>query len=318
MTFKVVAHTLAAAVAAGGTFTISYPDGTSRGDFVGGVHHKISTAQGDYSAPGDFTITLNAADITVTWGAGNAPLGAGLPMHIQLDELGSDDGKPAQIDETVNVRLFPTAHVDLGSPITLDANGLIVAATGAELPNAETVTYTPDNAGASPVDGANQTWELDVPRNVTAAVTHATSVVAMTVTVTGKDVYGATMVEDLAIAATGVSQTADGKKAFASIDSIAFTAAGNAEANTANIGFGDVLGLPVALPNAAYVLAEIENGATAVAGTLVAADSADPTATTGDVRGTYDPNSAADGSKGFALLVALADVEDHGLAQYAG
>jgi hypothetical protein len=42
------------------------------------------------------------------------------------------------------------------------------------------------------------------------------------------------------------------------------------------------------------------------------------TATTADVRGTYDPNVACDGSKGFKLIVALQDPQFLGNPQYDG
>ena len=43
-------------------------------------------------------------------------------------------------------------RVSLGSPIALDADGLIVGATSTELPNNGTKTYTTANHGASPID----------------------------------------------------------------------------------------------------------------------------------------------------------------------
>lgn len=56
----------------------------------------------------------------------------------------------------------------------------------------------------------------------------------------------------------------------------------------------------------------------AVNGTLATADDNTATATTGDVRGTYDPTTACDGSTSFDLLVISPDSEYKGVAQYAG
>lgn len=53
-------------------------------------------------------------------------------------------------------------------------------------------------------------------------------------------------------------------------------------------------------------------------GTFVAADATEPSGTTGDVRGTYTPVDASDGSTGVKLLVALPDPNDLGMAQYNG
>jgi len=129
-------------------------------------------------------------------------------------------------------------------------------------------------------------------------------------TVTGTDEFGNTVVES---SASGTSMA--GKKAFKTVTSVV----PSANITSATVGTGDVLGLPAFLPGAGRVLAELEDGAAATAGTLVAGVRTTPaTATTGDVRGTYDPNSAADGSKAFELVVALDDPSDKGVAQYAG
>lgn len=53
-------------------------------------------------------------------------------------------------------------------------------------------------------------------------------------------------------------------------------------------------------------------------GTFVAAVDSEATATTGDVRGTYDPVDACDGDDGYMLLVALTEPDNKGVAQYAG
>jgi hypothetical protein len=55
----------------------------------------------------------------------------------------------------------------------------------------------------------------------------------------------------------------------------------------------------------------------ALRGAFVPAVVTEPTATSGDVRGTYDPLEAADGEKAFGLLVRLADPANLGLTQYA-
>jgi len=89
---------------------------------------------------------------------------------------------------------------------------------------------------------------------------------------------------------------------------------------TGTIGFGDVLGLPVFLPSAAFINAELQDGVAASAGTVVAglSPATVSTATTADVRGTYDPNAACDGSKVFELLVNLSDPTHRGNPQYDG
>jgi len=235
-----------------------------------------------------------------------------MPQHTisHADELYFGAARqPNMVSKRRGVRLHPIVQVDLGAPLTLDADGLIDAATGTELPDTETVTYTPANAGTSPVDGANTTWVLDVPRNITAAVSHGSSVVAMTILITGKDVYGQRMSELLTIAATGTSQTATGVKAFKSIDSIAITAAADAEANTLDVGFGDTLGLPYRLGGAYDILSKfVDGGLEAIgSGTQTAGVATTATTTTGDVRGTWLPATATNGTRRFRMWMKIHD-----------
>jgi hypothetical protein len=107
-----------------------------------------------------------------------------------------------------------------------------------------------------------------------------------------------------------------GKKAFKTITDVS----SSASITGLTVGTGDVLGLPVFVPGGGHVVAEMEDGANATAGTVVGGDltAGGATATTGDVRGTYDPNSAADGGKVFQLMVALPDPGYIGVDQYAG
>ncbi len=326
---QIIETTLASSLATAGTLALDYPDGMTEGDFALAAAHKIVALQYTWKAPNDFTITLGDSQFTITWKA-SATLPAGTKLTIQLEQPGREvgrrrvNGSRAALAGTTAI--LTAMLINLGTPATLDADAFIKAATSTELPNAETVTYTPDTNGTSPTDGVGPVvtrngvdyWELDVPRNITAAATHGSSVVAMTIVVTGLDVYENDVVESLSIAATGTSQTAAGLKAFKWVRSIAITAAGNAEANTLNMGFGDVLGLPVFIPSAACILKELEDGAAASAGTGVAGSQSAPTATTGDVRGTYDPNSACNGSKNFSLVVWLADDGYLGATPYAG
>jgi hypothetical protein len=208
------------------------------------------------------------------------------------------------------VPITPLTKISLGSPVTLDADGLIVAATSTELPNATTKTYTTATDNTTPLDGAiaapstvflngadRLVWVLDAPRNITGVVTHSTTTLAMTVTINGYDMYGAPMSEILTFAATATSIAAAGKKAFKYIYSYVITAAGNATTNTLNLGWGDVLGLPYRLPAKSDLMQSWFNEVIeSTAATAVVGDATTATATTGDVRGTVDLNSALDGS----------------------
>ena len=199
--------------------------------------------------------------------------------------------------------------LNMGTPIVGDVDALIKAATSTELPNAETVTYTFPHASASPQDGVNLTGIMDVPRNITAAVTHSSSIVAMTILITGTDVYGVAMTELMTVVATGTSAAYNGKKAFKTVTSIAMTAVGDAEANTVGMGFGDVLGIPYVLTDESDVLG-FYAGTTEekLASVFVGAVATNPaTNATGDTRGTVNPNTTLDGSVQLYLWMSVQD-----------
>ncbi len=238
------------------------------------------------------------------------------------EDLFSGEAQFGPANSALNgIPLTPLFLIDLGAPITLDTNGLIVAATSTELPDTETVTYTFPVVSASPQDGANVSGVLATPRNITCLTTHGSSIVAMTVLVTGTDVYGIVMSELITIAATGTSEVDVGAKAFATVTSIAITASADAEANTLNMGWGDVLGLPYRV-DVDGILSVVEAGLpiAATAANFVPAVTTDPaTTTTGDVRGTYIPETAADGTLTIQLLAKVAGratkVEAYGIDQ---
>ena len=214
---------------------------------------------------------------------------------------------------------LPVFKAELGAPSVADADFLVKAATGTELPDTETVTYTPATDGTSPLDGAVDTatiypngagsattvWDVrdgaTFGRNLVSVATEDSAVVAMTILISGYDYLMQSMSELHTITATGTSKTATGTKAFAYVESIAITAAGDAEANALNIGTGSVLGLPFALQDKGDILSATIGGVQEQVGvasnlTVVAAVSTTATTSTGDVRGTVTFNGTLDGS----------------------
>lgn len=213
--------------------------------------------------------------------------------------------------------------VDLGTPLVAVADGLIKAATSTEMPNAATKTYVPgtvtspldsadlpSTATIQTVDGAVLCWVLDVPRGVTSVVTHATSVVAMTIRITGYDLYRAKMVEEHGITATGTSKTVAGKKAFKYISKIELISAGNATGNSAcNIGFNKALGLPYKLADYADLISVWFDDAIDTATVAKADATATQTAITGDVRGTVVIAGTLDGAKTLKAWMHISDAD---------
>jgi hypothetical protein len=170
-------------------------------------------------------------------------------------------------------------------PVALDADGICAQQTLAA-------------AGNALLNGAlasGGTVTLDVPRNV---VVDAAGAATAVLTIYGTDAYGISMSE--AITLNGTTAVA-GKKAFKTITRVAASAA----ATDFFVGTGDVFGLPFRADSRNYCLTAW-NGAFVTTGTFVAAVTTDPaTTTTGDVRGTFAPADAADGSKQLTVWMYI-------------
>jgi len=179
-------------------------------------------------------------------------------------------------------------------PLTLQATGLATAqaATGG------VVALTAGTGVTTRVDAAGVTrYVLDVPRNITLTAAGAN---AQTATVRGYDQYGQAMSESFAAPSTS---TVAGKKAFKEIVSITFS---GTPGSNVSAGYANVFGLPYRVTDAGYLASVKWAGALAQdAGTFVAADTNTATSSTGDVRGTYAPSSAADGVKRLVALIGL-------------
>ena len=120
------------------------------------------------------------------------------------------------------------------------------------------------------------------------------------ITVSGYDYYGQAMSEAIT-SSSAVSTAVSGKKAFYQITSVA-TAGATGTALT--IGTTDILGIPVRVVDAGYVVGVGWNNTLARdAGTFAQAATTTATTTTGDVRGTYLPSSASDGIKRLVMTI---------------
>lgn len=161
------------------------------------------------------------------------------------------------------------------------------------------------STGTTSAQDANGVTRIifDVPRAV--SLTSAANISAVNFTVTGYDVYGQKLSQVLA---GPNANTVNTLKAFKSVISVAASAA--VGTNT-SVGSSQVLGLPVAVPDAGYIVKAAWAGALAQdAGTFVAADTtATATTATGDVRGTYSPSSAPNGTRRLVFTVALSTAQ---------
>jgi len=227
------------------------------------------------------------------------------------------DGNPAPMSQGVG----PMARDYLWDivPLALVANNL---ATAQAVAAAGTLTLTA-GTGVTRVtlpSGAFG-YVLDVPRAVSVTSTNAGDT-TQTATVRGVDQYNQPMTESITF---NGAATVNGKKAFKRVDSITISAAltGNGSAGTTNI-----FGLPYRVTDRGYLDPSWNNTLARDAATVVVADTTSPaTATTGDVRGTLVPSSAADGSKRLIVSIGLPGIASgpnatragaFGVTQYAG
>lgn len=295
--FDQIEVTLSAVTGLGGSFNVNYPLHRSADDYLGGGAHELHSLsyRSLFAANGDFAVTFGASNMTLTITTGIA-LESGTKIYLHLDraEKNASMGELITVANEAKMTLLTPVRINLGAPATADADGVCAS---------QALNTGTDGL----INGALATLGVatfDVPRNVVAAWT-GTAVI----TITGTDEYGNVVVES---SASGTSLT--GKKAFKTITQVRVSA--NVTALT--VGSGVLLGLPVFLPDVPDVFREIMDGVAATPGTTVAGDQTAATATTGDVRGTYSPNSAPNGSRVYELNVALRDPSYRGRAQFAG
>lgn len=190
---------------------------------------------------------------------------------------------------------------DAGTPAAASTTNIVTAAAiGSSL--AAVLTAGTGTSFVTNFRG-ERVLQLDVPRAV--QVTASGNEAARVVTVLGYDRYGQKMSE----AFSGLNaNTVQGKKAFYQILSVTES---QASVGNISVGVNDVLGLPVRCDGVNYILARESGIAFQTIPTptaFVAADVTNPaTTTTGDVRGTYDPQTAMNGSvrvTGFLFVTA--------------
>lgn len=158
-------------------------------------------------------------------------------------------------------------HMTASTALTLTAGAGITAGTA---PNGSAILQT------------------DVPR--CASLTSTSNLSAINFTLTGYDEYGALLTSTIA---GPNNNTVTFPKAVASVVSIVpGTTDGS---HNVSVGTSDLFGLQFAVTDAGYVLPKWGNALPIDTGTLVEADTAAATATTGDVRGTYQPSTASNG-----------------------
>ncbi len=201
--------------------------------------------------------------------------------------------------------------------------------TGILGPNTATLTLTPNGTtgsangvvvagGVATLNAAYGPWTGS--RNVVVTVTHATSIVAVSGTITGIDVYGRVIAENWSVTATGTSKTYATKKAFKYVTQITITAASDASADTVKVGDGVVFGLDVRASAAQGIsgglaglaLKEIVDSALVTTGTIIPFDPTNSglsASFSADMRGTYAPSAAPNASHLYDIWFITDDPE---------
>lgn len=280
---------LASAVAVGGTVAITLPNGFDAGRAAGGLDHRFELNQSNLVAPVDFSVALAGTTATIT-NKTAAAWPAGSPFTLQLNQVG-DAAKKLATASFNPMRVDGGVHlVNIGGPAAGTATG-VMAATAVASANVNLLAATVAVLGG-PCGRA-----LNVVSSNSGDTTQ-------TVTVTGTDGFGLAQTQTFTMNGT---TTVVGTKAFATVTSVTSSAAltGNLSVGTTN-----VFGLPDPLNMLGLVVKDLTDGAVSgTAGTFVVADTTagGPTGATGDIRGTYTPNTTPNGTHYYHVVVLAPD-----------
>lgn len=280
---------LAASVAPSGTVAISLPTGYDVGRVQGGIGHVLVINQGTLLSPRDFSVALAGTTATIT----NRTAGTwaqGSPFILQLNQPG-DAAKtiaPSRVtDKVVGTALVRL--VNIGAPATASATAVLsaVAVAAANVNVLPAVFIVPGGCAGRAL-----------------TIKSSTTDTTQSITIVGKDIFGVTITQTLALNGT---TAVNGTKAFATVTSVT---ANIALAGNLSVGTIDVFGLPVPVNMLGLVVKDLTDGATSgTAGTFVVADqtAGGPSATSGDARGTYAPNTASNGTHYYHVLLIAPD-----------
>lgn len=211
-------------------------------------------------------------------------------------------GATGSLNPTLNQGAGPMGRIIYRNivPLTKAANNI---ATAQAMTAATALTLTAGTgitAGTAPDGTGRAVMVLDVARCV--SLTTTSNLAGLTFTTVGFDEYGVLLTQTT----TGPNNTTvNTLKAFKSVLSVTPSATNG---GNITVGTADVFGLMFALQSIAYITSVKWDEVLAPdAGTVVAAVATDPsTALLGDVRGTYAPSSASNGTRRLVIAQHLA------------
>lgn len=216
-----------------------------------------------------------------------------------------------------DARYGDTTRISFGKPVVADTDGIIKDAAAL---NVDTVTTVLKAVFDGAVGGdLGSRWGRNVTITASAAVGVGTEVI---VTVTGRDYLGQPITENITVTHANGTDTQSGLKAFKEVTKLYSDGGGSAD-ETIEVGFGDVLGIPY---KAVKVISEeFADAIEGTLGTLVTPVLTDPgTITTGEPRGTYDPQSTLNGTSELCATFIFDNSVNssgnggyHGIAHYS-
>lgn len=242
------------------------------------------------TAPGSITLTLRE-------------------KHRDAQIVGYSFGK-SDFDTTKGrKRLIPVSHDVKGAQtivLRIEDAGAVTdeftdppAASTTSLLAATATTVAPQTILAAALTAVGGKNELALrPRNITFTVGGTAAQSPTSAVITGTDINGDALTETVAITAS--AGTYAGVKAFKTITSVVYGAAGGAAA-TISIGYGAIFGLSRKAKSRAGAVnrgTEIAAGAFVTTGTLVAAATSGP-------NGTYAPATAPNGANDYAITYEI-------------
>ncbi len=244
-------------------------------------------------------------DARLPWNSGSSTSGAQIVGFVDLGAHPVVDVAPS----TASIVSIVAAAVPVaGTPMTLvssSALGITVSSAAIlALPSLVTIPK-----GSLFIDGvlAYNAFGIDTQRTVAySAATMLGRCLAVhsagddhlaTMTIVGFDCYGYTIHDTITL---GNNATVNTTKAFKGVYSA--TPAGTLSGSNVGIGQADIYGLPIYSSAQQSIWGFFNNAIIQGTGTFVAGVTTNPaTALTGDVRGTWVPGSASDGTKRLTL-----------------
>ena len=167
-----------------------------------------------------------------------------------------------------------------------------------QTPVASAITLSAGTGVSAVVVNGVTRFQCDVPRAVT--ISSGGNDTGITFLISGYDKYGQQMTQRVT---GGNGATVTSKKAFYSVTSVLPS---GSVATTATVGTADVFGIDIAVSDLCYLYTVGNQSKQIDTGTGIIWDTTTPaTSLTGDVRGTYAPSFASNGSARLVIEITM-------------